>query len=150
MPQTSTLIELINASNISPDRAHPFFVNLVKRRPDLFEKKYFVMPLVSQPTIKIISKNVFKNNAEVDHHIDVTRNLPEYLIVTTKGRLGLHVGLRTNIITFSHRFKNGDDYTQSYFDDRVEPIGSAEEELRQLQEFFDNVANRRRTIRLVS
>lgn len=149
MPQTSTLIELINASVITPDAAHPFFVKLVKAQPHLFENKYFVMPLVSQPTIKIIGKNFFKNIGEVDHHIDITSNLPEYLIVYSENS-ELNVGIKTSLVTFNHVFIGDKDYIGEYFDHRVGPIISEEEAVKQLNQFFEDIANQRYTRRLVS
>lgn len=150
MSATATLIELINKSDITPDQAHPFFVKLVLARPELFVNRYFVFPLVSLPTLKIFSQSIFKNNADVQHHIDVTSNLPEYLLVTTKRRSDLLVCLKSDCLSFIHIFKNGKNYTQSYRNKRVDISVSPEETIKQLSQVFEDIANQRHIMKLVS
>lgn len=137
MCATATLIELINKSNVTPDEAHSFFTKLANQRRNLFKNKYFILILRSEPKLSVCSRKVFPSHDKVEHYLNVTGNMPEYLFVTTKGST-LIIALRTDTISFVHHFEKDRDYTDFITDSRTEPIVPLEEARKQLFEFFDN------------
>ena len=148
MPQTSTLIELINDGNITPENAHSYFVSLAKTKPQYFKDKYLILMIHAQPTLRIVSSHPFNNHKDAEHFVSYQAR-GEFMYIRTEDSK-LIVGLKTDTICFRHHFEEDRDYTESISDRRTKPTVPFEVALKQLHDFFANPVKAVNTKRSVS
>ena len=120
MTATSTLIELINASALTPLTARDVLAPFIRTHFRELKKQFVFIFLDSTSDICVTNSNEFSSYDEIEKYSGDLPGRFEFLRISFDG-LVLEVAMRTRMICWVHHFDDGSDYQYSYHDDRMNP-----------------------------